>query len=230
MAHYKLYLDESETHNASGSSFFVVGSVILNVSSEVAVTQELDALKSSLWTEDQQAASHILHEKEITEANKSGRSNDPCYMIFRANGTVKKLYAGLSKLLKTHAITTMGVCVNSDELSRLYPGETNSKLTIALQMLLENYCHFLKHNAATFVMNHSRNREISRLDSGSMSLKLLAQCITLLTFFKRILETLSFAQRIKTLRDYSLPTSFQTQWHVQLRGCRPNTIHLSKLY
>ena len=149
MAHYKLYLDESETHNASGSSFFVVGSVILNVSSEVAVTQELDALKSSLWTEDQQAASHILHEKEITEANKSGRSNDPCYMIFRANGTVKKLYAGLSKLLKTHAITTMGVCVNSDELSRLYPGETNSKLTIALQMLLENYCHFLKHNAAT---------------------------------------------------------------------------------
>lgn len=48
MAHYKLYLDESETHNASGSSFFVVGGVILNVSSEVAVTQELDALKSSL--------------------------------------------------------------------------------------------------------------------------------------------------------------------------------------
>ena len=149
MAHYRLYLDESETRNASGSSFFVVGGVILNASSEVAVAQELNALKLSLWAGDQQATTHILHEKEITEANKSGRSNDPCYTIFRANGTVEKLYAGLSKLIKMHSITTMGVCVNSDELSRLYPGETNPKLTIALQMLLENYCHFLKHNTAT---------------------------------------------------------------------------------
>lgn len=149
MAHYRLYLDESETRNASGSSFFVVGGVILNASSEVAVAQELNALKLSLWAGDQQATTHILHEKEITEANKSGRSNDPCYTIFRANGTVEKLYAGLSKLIKMHSITTMGVCVNSDELSRLYPGETNPELTIALQMLLENYCHFLKHNTAT---------------------------------------------------------------------------------
>ena len=95
MAHYRLYLDESETRNASGSSFFVVGGVILNASSEVAVAQELNALKLSLWAGDQQATTHILHEKEITEANKSGRSNDPCYTIFRANGTVEKLYAGL---------------------------------------------------------------------------------------------------------------------------------------
>ena len=49
MAHYRLYLDESETRNASGSSFFVVGGVILNASSEVAVAQELNALKLSLW-------------------------------------------------------------------------------------------------------------------------------------------------------------------------------------
>lgn len=108
MAHYRLYLDESETRNASGSSFFVVGGVILNASSEVAVAQELNALKLSLWAGDQQATTHILHEKEITEANKSGRSNDPCYTIFRANGTVEKLYAGLSKLIKMHSITTMG--------------------------------------------------------------------------------------------------------------------------
>ena len=69
MAHYRLYLDESETRNASGSSFFVVGGVILNASSEVAVAQELNALKLSLWAGDQQATTHILHEKEITEAN-----------------------------------------------------------------------------------------------------------------------------------------------------------------
>ena len=40
MAHYRLYLDESETRNASGSSFFVVGGVILNASSEVAVARK----------------------------------------------------------------------------------------------------------------------------------------------------------------------------------------------
>lgn len=108
MAHYRLYLDESETRNASGSSFFVVGGVILNASSEVAVAQELNALKLSLWAGDQQATTHILHEKEITEANKSGRSNDPCYTIFRANGTVENYMPVCQNLLKCTLLQQWG--------------------------------------------------------------------------------------------------------------------------
>ena len=79
-------------------------------------------------------------------------------------------------------------------------------------------------------MNHSKNREISHLGSGFMNLKPLEQCITPLTFFKHILEILSFAERMNILPDYNLPISFQTQWHVQQRECHPNTIRLSRPY
>ena len=79
-------------------------------------------------------------------------------------------------------------------------------------------------------MNHSKNREISHLGSGFMNLKPLEQCITPLTFFKHILEILSFAERMKILPDYNLPISFQTQWHVQQRECHPNTIRFSRPY
>ena len=46
-------------------------------------------------------------------------------------------------------MATMGVCVNKSALMKNYPGETNEQLTIALQMLLENYCHFLEYMHAT---------------------------------------------------------------------------------
>ena len=52
-------------------------------------------------------------------------------------------------IIKKYNIATLGVCVNKSVLMKNYPGETNAQLTIALQMLLENYCHFLEHMHAT---------------------------------------------------------------------------------
>lgn len=53
-------------------------------------------------------------------------------------------------------------------------------------------------------MNHSKNREISHLGSGFMNLKPLEQCITPLTFFKHILEILSFAGKNENLAGLQL--------------------------
>lgn len=145
MSQYVLYLDESETFTPGGDHYFAVAGVVIEECNLVSVTADLDALKSRLWTGDPAATSYILHEKEISEAHKTGRARNTCYNIFRANQKVSDLYSGLSQIIKQHSIATLGVCLDKTSLISNYPGETNAQLTIALQMLLENYCHFLQH-------------------------------------------------------------------------------------
>lgn len=149
MGKYTLYLDESETHTGSGDYFFAVGGVIIEDSQNAALEKELDLLKARLWTGDANSSGYILHEKEISEAKKNGHAKNPCYNLFKSREKYLDLYSGLSRMLKQYNLTTLGVCIDCSSLSRLYPGGTNSRITIALQMLLENYCHFLGQMNAT---------------------------------------------------------------------------------
>ena len=149
MAKYTLYLDESETFTNTHDRFFAVGGVIIEESLNDSLESEINLLKAKLWDGDKNCSTYILHEKEIYEAHKNGYAKNSCYNIFRENKKYRNLYAGLSKILKKYSLTTLGVCINISELAKLYPGEINRPLTIALQMLLENYCHFLGKMGAT---------------------------------------------------------------------------------
>lgn len=148
MDHYTLYLDESETFTNSGQRYFAVGGVILPDSEDASVSQALDNLKMRLWPGDASATGYILHEKEISEVRKTKTKGLPHYSIFRGKHSVKQLYNDLSRILLNGKLTTMGVCISLPAMMNAYGTNTNSKLTVALQLLLENYCHFLIHNNA----------------------------------------------------------------------------------
>lgn len=139
MDKYVLYLDESHIRG----DYSCVGGVIVKESEVALISADLDKLKQALWASDPHPEQYILHEKEISEAKKYGSVSQPCYNIFRSNRNYNKLYAGLAKIMKRYNISTLGTCVDISSLKNKYPGEVNSNLTIALQMLLENYCHFL---------------------------------------------------------------------------------------
>lgn len=150
MKEYILYLDESEITEKQGNSYFSIGGVIIEKPSQNdTIAVALETLKKEIWIENQNATQIIIHEKEVSEVHRNGKSKNPDYSIFQGNTSFNKLYNGLSKILKDQNITTMGVCINISELSRLYQGEKNEKLTIAIQMLIENYCHFLIQNDGT---------------------------------------------------------------------------------
>ena len=166
MGKYTLYLDESETYTSPKDRFFAVGGVIIDNSQDAILEAELNSLKLKLWDGDANSSSYILHEKEITEANKYGHAKNPCYNTFRTNKKHKDLYAGLAKILKQYKLTTLGVCIDVASLSHLYPGETNRQLTIALQMLLENYCHYLGQMNSTGDICYE-----SLLDPGNQELR-----------------------------------------------------------
>ncbi len=148
MNQYTLYLDESETFTKKGDRFFAIGGVIINQVQEGKVESDLNVLKNGLWDGNPNAQQFILHEKEITEVQRNGRTSNKQYNIFRQKSISNHLYTGLSRILKQNNIETMCVCLDKSELSKLYPGEVNDNLTIAIQMLFENYCHFLIKNNA----------------------------------------------------------------------------------
>lgn len=146
---YTLYLDESETFTSSAQRYFTVGGVILPKTEESKISKDLIALKALLWGNQPNSIQYILHEKEISEAQHNGVSKNPCYSIFRQNCKVNTLYKELSIILKRYQIVCIGVCLDADKLTQFYGNRTNRHLSIALQLLLENYCHFLMvHNNA----------------------------------------------------------------------------------
>lgn len=146
MAKYTLYLDESETFTSPHDRYFSVGGVIIDNSLLPAIANDLSLLKHRLWASDANADSHILHEKEIWLVQHGSPSGVTYNNIFRSKDNVRKLYAGLSSILKNHCVVTMGVCLSEKALLHMYNGGTNPKLTISLQLLLENYCTFLQRN------------------------------------------------------------------------------------
>lgn len=140
---YTLYLDESEANN-----FFAISGIIVEKSRINSIETDLNNLKMSIWTGDPNAITYILHEMEISKAI-SNRSSLAHYKIFRSNSKRTDLYNKLSQIIVNNNLITIGTCINRTELKRLYYGDNNTVLNIALQMLLENYCHFLIQNDAT---------------------------------------------------------------------------------
>lgn len=146
MGHYILYLDESETFTSTMDRYFAIGGVIVPDTIKNQLVQDINTLKSRLW--GPMATQNILHEKEISEALHKRLSVTSPYSIFKNKANIVTLYNGLSVILSKYHIVTIGACLNESEIERLYGKEVSPKLTIALQLLLENYCHFLMtHNA-----------------------------------------------------------------------------------
>lgn len=148
MADYILYLDESETFSSPNRRYFSVGGVVISTHNRPAIETDIIQLKSRLWDGDPNSSQYILHEKEISDAHHSRSTLGSCYHIFRQNNKLNQLYGGLSQILRNHNIVTIGVCIDQTALNQAYGPNTTNRLTIALQLLLENYCHFLNtHNS-----------------------------------------------------------------------------------
>lgn len=143
MDHYTLYLDESETFTDHAHKFFAVGGVIVPSTKDVSIAKEMDTLKKRLWPKDTLAGSYILHEKEISNAQRNQVKNAPHLRIFNRRDNVNLLYKGLSQIITNNDIITIGVSIDESAICSFYGAKANSNLTIALQLLLENYCHFL---------------------------------------------------------------------------------------
>ena len=154
MDYYTLYLDESESHRFNKTTqriesphFCMAGAIIADSDIE-NIRKSVDSLKSIVWSDLPNPHSVILHQMLINNAQK-GRLDAkkyPEYVRFSSNSKVKVFYHEIQKIFINNPMTIVGSCIFEDNMKDFYGISGKNKqdhYLIAMQLILENYCHFL---------------------------------------------------------------------------------------
>ena len=156
---YTLFLDESETHkhdpmtHSDSDYHFCMAGVIVAEDDYAQLKNSVNQLKRNVWTELDNPECVVLHQMRLIEAEK-GRLDVrkyPEYSKFNRRSERKKFYDELKKVFVNNKLTIVGSSINEDDLKRYYWVEkknTQDQYLVAMQLLLENYCHFLCMNNA----------------------------------------------------------------------------------
>ena len=154
MGYYTLYLDESETHcynkitSKNEAPHFCMAGVIIKDDNIDSVEQSINILKSTIWSDLADPHSVVLHQMLINNAQR-GRLNvakHPEYARFSSNANIKVFYQELQKVFVQNPMTIIGSCISEDNMKKYYGISGKNQLDqylIAMQLILENYCHFL---------------------------------------------------------------------------------------
>lgn len=160
---YTLYIDESETSNSNnGQPHFCMAGAIINDKEYHIVESAVNTLKRNVWSDLNNPENIILHQKNILDASKGKLdvSKFPEYDRFRSKGVRRDFYSEFSKVFDCGKISIVGGSMDVNYMEKHYNvvkpspktqaktfrNEAN-KYLITLQLLLENFCHFLAvHN------------------------------------------------------------------------------------
>lgn len=167
MKKYTLYLDESETKiwDQATQSFqnphFCMAGIVIADDSIPQLDNSLAQFKRSIWWDRPNPESVIMHQMRILDAEK-GRLDlvkYPEYARFSQQHNRKFFYANLKQVFAQNDITIIGCCISEDRLRDHYQGGGNDPdpYLIAMQYILENYCHFLsRKNGKGSIVYESR--------------------------------------------------------------------------
>lgn len=157
MDEYTLYLDESfiEICDKKGD-FTVCGVIVKNDYHDTILTDKINNLKYSIWNKEDKSVvdTYALHELEATKARKGNinRLKRDYNKIFKNKNKYDLLYSTMNQIVSESDIVILGCCVQEYELSLLYKHIINDRLSIAMNMLIENFYHFLCENNGTGII------------------------------------------------------------------------------
>lgn len=134
MKEYYLFLDESKP-NSNFNNFTLGGVVIEKSMYESTVKPRINTIKKSCFGRD----NLILHEIDI-------RSKRGEFSSLSKDNQIK-FFDEIKTLFQEKIFEVLAVTINLDELEKLYEvSSRNDIYYIALQLLLENFAHFLNIN------------------------------------------------------------------------------------
>ncbi len=158
---YYLFLDESEDEE---NNVFAMSGVIVNTENLAALEEEIFQVKKIIWEESYVKKYHpILHSNEFNFVKKNatnqdrGRYSKGAYHNYAKHSTEEiiqiyhDVYHSLTQIVKNQSITTLCCAIQKKQMLELFHmGDSSfarSVLSdyydIALQVLIENFCHFL---------------------------------------------------------------------------------------
>lgn len=140
MANYFLFLDELKSNNEY-KHFCIGGCFIEEQYYRNTIVKQVDQLKNEIFGN----TSVILHESEV-------RSHKNAFKKFKNDKEKeKKFWSMLGDIYKNSDIHTLCAGIHKENLKKYYPSknERDSDYYIALQIILENFVHFLIDAKAT---------------------------------------------------------------------------------
>lgn len=158
MKNYTLYLDESETHRynritrTNEDFYFCMAGIIIPTDDIPKLENSVIQLKRNVWNNEPNPENIILHQIRILEAERGRLDTNlfPEYAKFSRVAERRRFYNELKNVFNTNDITIIGSSINETKFKNLYhitDKNSQDQYLVAMQLLLENYCHFLcNHN------------------------------------------------------------------------------------
>lgn len=148
MNNYYLFLDESKPNGSNLSHLCLAGVIIEKSIYEKQIVPHINSIKNSVF----ETIEIILHESEIRAAKAN-------YSIMRKPEKRELFWNELRDVFKNYEITTIASAVHINKYKSIYTENyLNDEYFIALQIVLENFVHFLQvNNAVGSVYIESRN-------------------------------------------------------------------------
>lgn len=133
---YYLFLDESKP-NVDINHLCLAGVIIEKDDYEKNIIPAVNSLKNKIFDNTEV----ILHETEIRNADEVP------YRVLRSPAKRNDFWAEMRNIFSSNHIKTIGAAIDCTEFKRIYQGNyANDPYFIGLQIILENFTHFLEHN------------------------------------------------------------------------------------
>ena len=243
---YTLYLDESETHKfnpaarSSEKFHFCMAGVIVAEDQIPDLENSVRQLKRAIWGSLPNPESIILHQMRILEAEKGRLDTNkyPEYAKFSKRAERKLFYDELKKIFIHNDITIIGSSISEGDLKDFYwiAGKNKQdQYLVAMQLLLENYCHFLctKDGTGNIIYEFRELIGNEKLRDRYYHMKLMGSMYMTRAAAEARLLGLDFADKNDNIAGLQLadfvPNSFARD-HAGIKQDKPNIFGTLKYY
>ena len=185
MKKYFLFLDESKPNGTNIKHLCLGGVIIEEETYKKTIIKDINAIKNSVFGNTEV----ILHESEL-------RAAKGYYSEMRKEKKRTFFWNELNRVFTTLNIKTIGAAIDIDKYRSFYEESSlNNEYFIVLQIVLENFIHFLqKNNALGSVFIESRNHK-EDTDIRNIYYKIMANGTLYLnanSFQDKLLNNLNF--------------------------------------
>ena len=185
MKKYRLFLDES-IPSGNLDYFCLAGIAIEDKTYENKIVPEVKELKRSIFGNEDV----IFHEMEI-------RNKKEKYAVLKNNIANNQLWAGIEGIFQNNDYKVFGVAIHEKNLDYLYKHSKRDRYYICLQVILENFIHFLRSvDGRGYVEIEARHAHLNeQLQDHFYSLKLLGTLFYEAKSLKNHLGTIAFPKK-----------------------------------
>lgn len=190
MATYYLFLDEIKANNQY-KHFCLGGCIIEDLTYKKEIIPYINGLKQRIFGN----STIILHENQISQKKDDG------YTILKNESLNKDFWDGMKYLFDNFKFNTVCVGVDCSKFCKVYKKKsdiTNSEYYIALQIILENYVHFLESNnskGSVYIESRGLESDIQLQEQYDL-IKKQGTLFIQKEIFQNRLKTISFPMKI----------------------------------